>query len=492
MGKSITERNMRMALAVQLCGVVHGFLLPKIILTCFGSEVNGMVSSVAQYLSGIQILEGGLGAVVMASLYKPLAERNMDKVSAIVRAAEQFFRKLALTYLVYALIVAIVFPRLVQTQFSPGYITALVLVIALGTFVQYFFATPYRLLIQADKHGHVVSFAYILMLLCSTALALVAALTRQSVHVIRLIGSVCYGICPVVFCLYVRRHYPLKKDVQPDREALKQRWDAFGQNLAYFINNNTDLVLLSLFATLPEISVYSVYALIVVALRNLVKSLSEAAAPSVGRELVTSSSLRLNRIFDWYELGMNALSTVVFSCCMVLIVPFVKIYTAGLWDADYNQPMLACLLTLANWVYCCRESLRSMIHIAGHIRQTSWAAYMEAGINVVLSAFLVGKFGLVGVGIGTAVVMVYRMICMAWYLKKNILYRPLRKWAKGLAVFACAGAVSVILARRIPILIYNYASWFSFAVVTGVISAAVVAAFVLLFYWKQVRQLFLK
>ena len=38
----------------------------------FGSEINGLVSSITQFLSFISLLEGGLGAVVLAELYLPI------------------------------------------------------------------------------------------------------------------------------------------------------------------------------------------------------------------------------------------------------------------------------------------------------------------------------------------------------------------------------------------------------------------------------------
>lgn len=490
--KNLTKKNLLTAGLLQVVTLLHGFLLPKIILTCFGSEVNGMVSSITQFLNYIQILEGGLGAVVMASLYKPLAQRDMDNVSAIIRATELFFRRIALIYVAYAIIVAGVFPFVVDTSFSFEYVAALVLTIALGTFIQYFFALPYRLLINADKHGYIVSLAHIFLLLVSTVLTLVAAVVFPRIHIIRLAASMSYVIMPVIFTVYVRRRYPLKKDIQPDQEALKQRWDAFGQNLAYFIHNNTDMVLLSLFATLADVSVYAVYSLIVVALRNLIKSLSEAIGPSVGREMVTSSRERLNVVFDRYELGLNAVSTVVFSCCAVLIVPFVGIYTAGIHDANYHQPTLAMLLTFANLVYCCRDSFRNMIYIAGHIRQTSRDAYIEAAINVILSALLVRRYGLVGVGVGTAVAMVYRMICLVWYVKRNILHRSLLKWVKGLLVFWTAGFLGAALASLLPIRVYNYISWLLYAVATGTLVCIFVGTAALIFYHKEVKSLLKK
>ena len=60
----------------------------------FGSEVNGLVNSIAQFLGVISFLELGVGAVVQFALYKPLAEKNQEDVSKIISSANKGFRYL--------------------------------------------------------------------------------------------------------------------------------------------------------------------------------------------------------------------------------------------------------------------------------------------------------------------------------------------------------------------------------------------------------------
>ena len=48
----------------QLTVIACGFILPKLFLTYYGSEVNGLVSSITQFLGFIALCECGVGAVV--------------------------------------------------------------------------------------------------------------------------------------------------------------------------------------------------------------------------------------------------------------------------------------------------------------------------------------------------------------------------------------------------------------------------------------------
>ena len=81
-------------IVLQAITLLSGFIVPKLILDQFGSDINGLVTSITQFLSYISLIEGGVGSVILANLYKPLAEGDMDKVSAVIVTANNFFKKL--------------------------------------------------------------------------------------------------------------------------------------------------------------------------------------------------------------------------------------------------------------------------------------------------------------------------------------------------------------------------------------------------------------
>ena len=92
MEKKVVLRNIITSILLQLVTIISGFVVPKIILRKFGSDVNGLVSSVNQFLGYISLLEGGVGGVMRAALYKPLRENDTKKMNAVINAAEGFFR----------------------------------------------------------------------------------------------------------------------------------------------------------------------------------------------------------------------------------------------------------------------------------------------------------------------------------------------------------------------------------------------------------------
>ena len=66
--------NTLASLANQVIVVICGFILPQLILNYYGSSVNGLIQSITQFIGLVGIFDAGMGVVIEACLYKPLAE----------------------------------------------------------------------------------------------------------------------------------------------------------------------------------------------------------------------------------------------------------------------------------------------------------------------------------------------------------------------------------------------------------------------------------
>lgn len=110
MQKKLLAKNTIASLLAQVTVLVCGFILPRFFLQSFGSEVNGMVNSIAQFLGVISFLELGVGAVVESALYKPLAEKNNEEISKVMASANKFFQRLAQILVVYVIVLIFIYP----------------------------------------------------------------------------------------------------------------------------------------------------------------------------------------------------------------------------------------------------------------------------------------------------------------------------------------------------------------------------------------------
>ena len=113
-----TKLNITTSILLQVVSGVCGLILPRFILQNFGSETNGLVASISQLLGYTVLLEGGIGGVMRAALYKPLANGDDAGISGIFYQIHRTFRKISMVFIGFALLVAICMKFLVDTQYN--------------------------------------------------------------------------------------------------------------------------------------------------------------------------------------------------------------------------------------------------------------------------------------------------------------------------------------------------------------------------------------
>lgn len=479
----ITKINIACSVLLQFTVIAGGIVIPRIILTLFGSEVNGLVSSVNQFLNYIQLVEGGLGGVVMAALYKPLHDKDMKSVSEIYCHSAHFFRQIGFIYIAYLVILAIVYPLLVNTGFGYFYSVALIIVLGVNLAVQYFLSVSYRLLLNADRKVYVVTLIQSVINILNVASAVFCFYFFKDLLFIKIISALIFLIQPVVFSVYVKKHYPIENNLPLKKGVLSQRWVAFGNNFAYFVHRNTDIVVLTVFSTLSTVSVYSVYMMVVIALRGVIEAVSTAFVPSFGKALAGGDREELAKTFDIYEFVVQISSYVLFSCCLILIVPFVMIYTMGINDADYYQPVFAVLIVIAEFICGIREPFIRAASAAAMFKKVAPHAFIEAALNIMISLILIGKYGIAGVAVGTIVAMVYRMIAQMVLVGKGILHRSMAKSALRTVVLVIVLLGTYFLFGWFgPNGIESIGTWLVYAVITFVIQCIVAALLGMILY----------
>ena len=94
-----TFYNIFSSLLLKIVIIINGLIIPNIIIKNFGSNVNGLISSITQFLGYITLLEAGVGPVIKSLLYKPIAQNDLKQVSNILIASEKFFRHIALIFI---------------------------------------------------------------------------------------------------------------------------------------------------------------------------------------------------------------------------------------------------------------------------------------------------------------------------------------------------------------------------------------------------------
>ena len=478
------------SLGLQVVSVICGFILPRLILESFGSDVNGLVNSITQFLGVITLLDLGVGAVVQSALYKPLAENDTDTISKIYVSANKFFRRLAEILLVYVVLLMIFYPMLVNKSFGHMYTALLIAAICISSFAQYYFGIVNSLLLNADQRGYIQYTAQIITLILNTIACYVVIKLGASIQIVKLTTSLIFLLRPFFLVLYVKKHYAINRKITYTEEPIKQKWNGMAQHFAAYVLSGTDNIVLTLFSSLANVSIYSVYYLAIAGVRSALLSMTNGFQSLIGEMLAKKETVKLNNFFGYVEWFLHTGTTLAFGCTGVLLVNFVSVYTNGIHDADYIQPLFAVLITIANAGHCLRLPYNILILAAGHYKQTQSNYIVAMILNIVISIATVKIWGLVGVSIGTLVAMAYQTVWMARYDSKNIICWPFKNFLKQCGVDAITVIVASLATFKIPMLSVSYVSWFLLAIEVFAIWLVISILINIVFYRERVLSLF--
>ena len=443
----------------QVVTLICGLVLPRLIISHYGSVTNGLLSSITQFLAFFSLMEMGVGAVVRASLYKPLADHDEDAISRVLISSQRFFRRIGLMLCVYTAGLMVYFPLAVDH--SRGYLGTMILVgaTAFSALANYLFGIVYQQLLNADQKSYIQLGISALTTILNTVFGAVLIRMDATIEVVKLLAAFVLLLRPLLLKIYVDRKYHLNFHLKITGEPIKQKWNGLAQHIAIYIVKHADTVILTAFSTLEDVSIYYVYHLVTNGLQQLIEILTTGVGALLGNMYAKKETETLYNTFGAFELIIHSFVTLLYSIAGIMIIPFVQIYTKGITDTNYIVPVFSALIVAANASYCLRMPYYIMVQTAGHFKQTQLSAIIEAALNVCISVALVKNYGLIGVAIGTLVAMLYRTIYLAWYLHKEILYRPFSIFLKHMIVDLISASLSIALARMIGTPNMEWHSW---------------------------------
>ena len=486
MKNRVTLLNMISGLLLQVVALISGLIIPRIILKHFGSEINGVIASIEQFLSFISLAEGGLTGVLMAKLYHPLVYGENRELSTVLVTGRSFYRKVGLYFIIYSIGLAIVFP-LIRKEAIPAYgVALLVLILSINLLVQYVFSITLRTLLIADKKGYIVSFSQIAISIANIVFAIAIVRIYPQVHLLKFVSGCLYIIQPVLFSRYVKKHYSIDWSQPVNNELVKSRWNGFAINLAAFIHNSTDTAVLTLFTDFKIGSVYSVYNMVCGGIKSIIQSAMSGISQSIGQSYAKGDYSLVHFKLDLYEYIVFALVFFLFSVASLMITPFVMLYTAGVNDNNYYQPLFGCLLIASEVLYLVKIPHLDLSYAADRFKDISVPAYIEAGLNILVSIICVFRFGLCGVVAGTIIGMAYRLVFHVYYTSKILPGRKQWIFYRKLLLFVFTAFLGILVCcKAYPFTSLSLIQWILHGFVYSLIIGGMLALLTVFAFKKE-------
>ena len=466
--------------------IAYGFIVPKIIIDKFGSDINGLIASITQFLAYITLLESGFGPVVKATLYKPIANKDKKTVTNILKKSEKFFRRIALIFILYIISLFFIYPLIIDKSFDAVFTISLITIIGISTFAEYFFGMTYRLYLQAEQKTYVTSIIQIIGYILSVIATIILAISGANIFTIKLVSGLIFVLRPILQNLYVKKKYKINLKEGSSDYKIKQKWDGLAQHIAAVIHGNTDITVLTIFCSLSEVSVYSVYYLVVKGIKSLIQALTNGIDATFGDMIAKKEQSNLVKKFATYECLYFTVTTIVFTSTILLITPFVQVFTQGVTDADYIRPLFGALLAISEYIWAVRLPYSSITLAAGHFKETRVGAWVECLSNIIISVILVSQFGIIGVTIGTIIAMTIRTAEFVYHTNKYILKRSIWESIKKILLVIVETVIIVLICNFLPFREnINYLNWAINALMVFSIASVVVLGFNFIFFKKS-------
>lgn len=466
-------KNVIANLVLQMVTAISGLLLPRFYLLAYGSTMNGMVSSVTQFMAYLMLVEAGVSAASIVGLYSPLANRNTVEINRILSTTNRFFKRSGLLYIILVLTLAFLYPYIIKQQIASITTRLIILILAFSNLIDYLFLGKYRVLLMADQRGYVVTMTQVFGTILNTAVCVYLINNGANIVTVKLVSTFVYILRSIYIYYYVRKNYSfLNLKVEPQEHSLPQHWSALVHQIAGVVLNNTNIVILTIGLkanSLLEVSVYTIYQMVSNLVVSVINSFTTALSAGFGDVISRKDMVTLREAYSNYEFMFQILLFVSYTCMGVLYISFISIYTNDIADTNYIRPSVAILFTLSGLMQNIRVPGLTVITAAGHYTQTQGRAIHEAFINILIALLFINPFGIEGVLFGTLSAFVYSAIKIYIYVRNNLIDNILNRF------------VSRFIRNSIFLMFYiiayynisvqepnNYKEWFLRAIIIGV------------------------
>lgn len=406
---------------LQLATIAGGIVLTRMVLTTYGSEINGLVSSVAQFVSYFSYVEAGLGTALIFALYKPLANQDVEEVDGIVTLAKKEYMKASAIYFALVLVLSGLYPFVVKNETTAGE-TIVLLVLVIGAFgaLEFFTMAKYRVLIIADQKEYVISLVLLLAYLVNFASMGIMIWLRANIVLVRTVPLLSFAVRGILLSWYVKKNYPYITYKAPAKGTyLKRRWDALVMKLGVSINTSAPIVLISVFASLKMASVYAIYNMVFSGLIALTSIFTAGVSALLGSMVAKEETEKLRGVHDEFEFFIFLVTTVLYACALIMIEPFILLYTKGVTDIVYNNLWYGYLFVLWGMVFNIRIPYTALINASGLYRESRNVNVIQVVLLLVSATMGIKVFGLNGVLVAMVVSVCYWVVGLIYVVGKS-------------------------------------------------------------------------
>ncbi|MCC8192290.1 MAG: polysaccharide biosynthesis C-terminal domain-containing protein [Ruminococcus sp.] len=461
----------------QLIIIVLGIIIPRLVITQYGSDTNGVLSTISQIFIYVGLLESGIGQATRNALFKPFTEGDNSKILQVMVTSKRYYQKMSGIYLLIVVVMSLALPFILQTQMNKLDVFLVVLLEGLSNALPFYFSETEKQLINVDGKNYVISNINLITKILMYAIKIILVGLGMNIIYVQFGYFVVSLIQVIIYKRYFKRAYGwVTYNATQDKSLLADRNGYMASEFAWTVFSSTDMIVLSMFQSTKLASVYSVYNMVYTYLSTLMESAYSGLTFLLGQAF-HSDRKQYIMIHDMFETLVLIVVCAVMSICYFLIMPFVRLYTEGITDIEYILPTVPILFSFVQILSWSRRICGNLVNLAGYAKIGGKISIVEAILNILLSILLVFKMGISGVLLATVITLLFKTIWVNVFANRKILQRSLFIPAKVLLTNLAGFLACVFVSGKVDLNINSYGTFFMKAIL---ISIVVVIAFLIL------------
>lgn len=485
------SRNIVWGIINQIIVLVLPFVTRTVMLYSLGINyvgLGGLFSSVLQVLSFAEL---GIGNTLVYFMYKPIAENDRGKVSSLLNFYKRTYRIIGIIVLTIGLSILPFLNYLIASD-TPDDINIYILYIVylLNSVVGYFlYAYKQSLFLASQRTDYISKIGTFLNAIGSITQILMLLLTKNYYLYVIVIPTITI-LNNIITAVIADKYYPqysccgeITKDELNDIK--KKVGGMFSQKIGWIILTSSDTIIISAFLGLNKLGVFQNYIYIVNALFGFLTVITQSIIPGIGNSIAFESVEKNYHDFRKFNFMYNWLMILCTSCLITMYQPFMEIWVG---KANMLPDSIMIWFVIYFFFYKWTEVIHIYLNAKGIWWETRFIPLIASLVNLVSNLILVQFIGIVGILLSTIISVIFVFVpfntkalfnnyfksSLKEFIVDEIKYLSVALFTvvfvlascsiiplKGVELLLTKGAMSVVLASIILILIYHNNTFYS-------------------------------
>lgn len=322
MNRKKVVNNIIFGILGQVISILLGLLVPRLVIINYGSEMNGLLSSVIQIYAFFSLLEAGVGTATLQALYKPLSLNDKNEVNSILSATSNYYKKTGILYFLAVILFSVSFPFIFNTNIDKLTIFLIVLFSGLSGVINYFFQGKYRILLEAEGKNYILMSLSTLITIATSFIKIIMIIKGFNVVAVQASFFVINLLQVIVIGFIIKKDYKwVNLNVTPNYGAISQKKSVLVHQLSFLVFSNTDILILTMFTNFKVVSVYALYNQFFKAVSQMLSIANSSGTFALG-QLFNRDIERFKQFIDFNEFIFFILSFSCYSALFICLIPF--------------------------------------------------------------------------------------------------------------------------------------------------------------------------